>query len=243
MMVPKSSTLSPARLAANRRNALKSTGPKTAAGKRRVALNGRPAGTLCSPELERQLRARGEDPRDFRRLHCDLIALFRPDDGPEKDGVETLARVWWDKARRIRGWVGIGDPRCDDLDARLDALIRALVLKQSSQHRWWKVRLHAVLGYGLQSPDEVRLRIERRLFAFGGRPGKRSYPSEPSREKPGSPVAADLRQTIAEVMGCLGASLSGVGNQDDLNQVMAEVMGVIAGERGRRPSTEIPSQG
>ncbi|HMD96930.1 MAG TPA: hypothetical protein VKM93_06305, partial [Terriglobia bacterium] len=72
-------SLSPARLAANRRNAQKSTGPKTKAGKRRVALNPRRLG-LASPEFERQLLARGEDPRDFRRMHRDLVALFHPRD-------------------------------------------------------------------------------------------------------------------------------------------------------------------
>ncbi|MGO9269831.1 MAG: hypothetical protein ACLQOO_06185 [Terriglobia bacterium] len=49
------SPLSPARLAANGRNAKKSTGPKTKAGKRRVALN---ALRLAPPEIERQLGAR-----------------------------------------------------------------------------------------------------------------------------------------------------------------------------------------
>jgi hypothetical protein len=39
-------------------------------------------------------------------MHRDLIALFRPGDEWEKGGVETLALVWWKKARRIRGWVG-----------------------------------------------------------------------------------------------------------------------------------------
>jgi hypothetical protein len=102
--VPKSSSLSPAKLAANRRNALKSTGPKTAAGKRRVAMNSRRDHELCSPE--RELRTRGENPWDYRRLHLDLI--FRPGDRWEKGGVETLAFVWWKKARRIRGWVGRG---------------------------------------------------------------------------------------------------------------------------------------
>ncbi len=71
--------LSPARLAANRRNAQKSTGPKTKAGKRRVALNARRFG-FSPPEIEQQLRARGEDPRDFRRLHRDVAALFQPHD-------------------------------------------------------------------------------------------------------------------------------------------------------------------
>ncbi len=46
MPLLKSPTLTPARLAANRRNALKSTGPKTAAGKRRSALNAR-SRNLC----------------------------------------------------------------------------------------------------------------------------------------------------------------------------------------------------
>jgi hypothetical protein len=77
---------SPARLAANRRNAQKSTGPRTAAGKRRVALNVQrrdpfaPLRVSSDPgELERQLLARGEDPRDLRRLLRDLIVIFHPE--------------------------------------------------------------------------------------------------------------------------------------------------------------------
>jgi hypothetical protein len=242
MASSKSSNLSAARLAANRRNALRSTGPKSAAGRRRVALNGLPVDTLCSPELERQLRARGEDPRDFRRLHRDLIALFRRGDRLEKDGVETVAFVWWEKARRIRGWVGAGEPRCDDLDARQDELIRMLLLKQSSQHNWWKARLNAVLGYGLRSPEEVRLRIERRLFAFGGRPGKRSYPRKPTRKEAASPSEDALSQVTAEVMSGLGASLTGTGHEDAASQIMAEPMAAVAGDGSPRPPAEMPSQ-
>ena len=62
------------RILANRRNALKSSGPRSAARKRRVALNA--CRGLCSEELERQFRARGEDPREFRRLHRDLIGIL-----------------------------------------------------------------------------------------------------------------------------------------------------------------------
>ncbi|HMD97651.1 MAG TPA: hypothetical protein VKM93_10025, partial [Terriglobia bacterium] len=93
--------LSSARLAANRRNAQKSTGPKTKAGKRRVALNARRLG-LAPPEIERQLQARGEDPRDFRRLHRDVAALFPPQDVTGEAAVRLLAMTWWEKARRIR---------------------------------------------------------------------------------------------------------------------------------------------
>jgi hypothetical protein len=52
------------------------------AGKRRAALNSRK--DSYSEELERQFRARGEDPRDFRRLHRDLVALFQPREAPDK---------------------------------------------------------------------------------------------------------------------------------------------------------------
>src|SRR5271166_948959 len=89
-------SLSPARLAANRRNAQKSTGPKTKAGKRRAALNGRRL-DIAFPEIERQLRARGEDPRDFRGLHRDVAALFQPRDVVGEAAVQLLAMTWWEK--------------------------------------------------------------------------------------------------------------------------------------------------
>ncbi len=107
------------RILANRRNALKSTGPRSAAGKRRVALNARRRG-LCSQELEQQFRAQGEDPREFRRLHRDLIAILHPGDGAAVEAVELMAHTWWEKARRIRNWVAAPT---DDLDARLERLL------------------------------------------------------------------------------------------------------------------------
>ena len=81
---------SPARLAANRRNAQKSTGPKTKAGKRRAALNSRQR-DLVPPAIEQQLKARGESSRDFRRLHRDLVAIFQPHDVAGTAGVGLLA--------------------------------------------------------------------------------------------------------------------------------------------------------
>ncbi|MGO9275004.1 MAG: hypothetical protein ACLQOO_33030 [Terriglobia bacterium] len=86
---PFSSALSAARLAANRRNAQKSTGPKTKAGKRRVALNARSLG-FAPPEIERQLRARGEDARDFRRLHRDVADLFPAQDATGEAAVQLV---------------------------------------------------------------------------------------------------------------------------------------------------------
>ncbi len=169
------------RIAANRRNALKSTGPRTPAGKRRAALNAL-SRDLCPQELERQLRARGEDPREFCRLHRDLIAIFQPRDEAAGRAVEWLARTWWEKARRIRQWVAAGPARSEDLDARLEELLRFLVHVLRQRHEWWRHRLVSVLGQPLGSPTEVRRRIESRLFIFGARPGRRKYPRESRRQ-------------------------------------------------------------
>ncbi len=55
-----------------RRRAQRSTGPKTARGKRRSALNRVQRG-LCPGWVAQELVARGENPEGFRRLHRDLI--------------------------------------------------------------------------------------------------------------------------------------------------------------------------
>lgn len=99
--------LSDHRVAANRRNALKSTGPRTFASKYRSALNLQ-SRSLVPEALERELRARGEDPREFCRLQRDLAAIFHPRDPAVSAAMTMLARAWWQKARRIRRWVGAG---------------------------------------------------------------------------------------------------------------------------------------
>jgi hypothetical protein len=166
---------SPQRIAANRRNALKSTGPRTAAGKRRAALNSMARG-LFPEDLERQLRVRGEDVNEFRRLHRDLIGIFEPRDGTGERVVSQMAITWWEKARRIRQWVAAGPPRCADLDGRLEQLLRLMVAILARRHEWWTHRLTGVLGGPLGSPAQVRQQIEQRLYVFGARKRNRKYP-------------------------------------------------------------------
>ena len=106
MVSRKSSTTSPAKIAANRRNALKSTGPRTAAGKRRAMLNA-VTRDVCPEEFERQLRARGENPWEFCRLHRDLIAIFRPQDRADVLATQSLAPK---RRGRRRGKLASGSP-------------------------------------------------------------------------------------------------------------------------------------
>lgn len=161
---------------------MKSTGPKTSAGKRRAALNALRQG-VCAGEIEQELRARGEDPREFRRLHLDLIAIFQPDDKVASEAVELLAITWWEKGRRIRHGIGPGSPSCDELDAELEALLILTVNTLRRRGIRWGVRLASVLGRPVGSPAAVRDRIERRLFLFGAKPGRRKYP-QPVRARP-----------------------------------------------------------
>jgi hypothetical protein len=189
-------------IAANRRNALNSTGPKTPGGKRRAALN-RLSRNLCSKGLERQLWAHGEDLREFWPLHRDLIAIFQPQGEAAVRAVEWLARTWWEKARRIRHWVAAGPARSEDLDARLDELLRFLVHLLRERHEWWQHRLVSVLELPLGSPADVRRQIESRLFIFGGaKPGRRKYPRRSTRED----VLKELEEVFGRILAGQAAS-------------------------------------
>jgi hypothetical protein len=85
----------PAQIAANRRNALKSTGPRTAAGKTASSRNA----------LRHGLAARGavvlgEDPADLARFRAELVAALAPRDGREEFLADVAAEAAW-RLRRV----------------------------------------------------------------------------------------------------------------------------------------------
>jgi len=91
-----------AALAANRRNAQRSTGPRTSRGKIRSSLNA----------LRHGLRARsailpGEDRRAFRNLHRSFCDHFRPSGPLQQLLVEQMAIAYWKLSRvsRIEAFV------------------------------------------------------------------------------------------------------------------------------------------
>jgi hypothetical protein len=85
-----------AQIAANRRNALKSTGPRTAAGK---AVSSRIG--LRHGLTSRRLVVPGEDPRDFKRFRAELRAALAPRDAREERLAETVVHAAW---RQRRAW-------------------------------------------------------------------------------------------------------------------------------------------
>ena len=100
--------LTPSELESRRANAKKSTGPRTAAGKRRAALNalkyGRYTGTHTIEQCMLQL---GEDPHEFHEFRDSLIASRQPADTVERMLVEDVAMLAWKKRRLTRAQQGL----------------------------------------------------------------------------------------------------------------------------------------
>jgi hypothetical protein len=112
--------VTPAVVVANRRNSRKSTGPRTAAGKRRV---GRNAGKYfvfgqVTPERMRQL---GEKPSDFEKLRHRLWTSIKPRDGFEEILIEEMAVNLWRLARLRRAEIGMLVNQRDDVEIRLES--------------------------------------------------------------------------------------------------------------------------
>jgi len=89
-----------ARIAANRRNAAQSTGPRTLGGKRRVALNAVKHGRDASTDAwtAKTMLKLGEDPEAWRQRRQELLSDWRPRGVAETMLVEDLANLYWEKA-------------------------------------------------------------------------------------------------------------------------------------------------
>ena len=95
MSLRRAATLTEAKLNANRRNAERSTGPRTEAGKRNASLNSLKHGAWAtagcySPEA---MRALGEDPEEYETLLARLRQAQGSADPLWEEQVEDLARL------------------------------------------------------------------------------------------------------------------------------------------------------
>src|SRR5436190_13603903 len=86
--------VSQSQFAANRLNALHSTGPVTAPGKQRSSQNARTHGLFC-----KDLVLPGEDPDQLKSIHRSMLERFRPQDAIELNLVERIVQAHW-KLRR-----------------------------------------------------------------------------------------------------------------------------------------------
>jgi hypothetical protein len=135
--------LSMARLAANRANARKSTGPATPEGKARSSRNAFKHGLLSS-----QLVSRDNDPderlADLRDLVDGLIAEYQPDGPVERLLVERIAACYWRlrRALRFEGQSILAARR--DVDTPLERLGRELTGTQIDPYSIVLPRIEAI---------------------------------------------------------------------------------------------------
>jgi hypothetical protein len=128
---PSTASLAPKRPAserkiqANRRNALRSTGPKTERGKRTVARNAIKHGLLAR-EVVITAGDGKESSEEFHALVGQLWEDYKPVGVVEESLVETIAACWWRKARVLRAENG-------EIRQRLDTLAMDRELRNSDK--------------------------------------------------------------------------------------------------------------
>lgn len=93
-------TVSPAKMEANRRNAQKSTGPKTVSGKGVSKMNALKHGVLARSVVVQGHKFR-ESPREFKRLCQDFYAELAPIGPLEETLVDQIIQATW-RLRRAR---------------------------------------------------------------------------------------------------------------------------------------------
>jgi hypothetical protein len=107
-MLIKRKQLTKAEIEARRRNARKSTGPRTRQGKARSRLNALKHGASTQARsFYASMLDLGEDPEGFRHLLKSLMAARPPADAVEMMLIEDLAVLEWKKARLDRAQAGM----------------------------------------------------------------------------------------------------------------------------------------
>ena len=126
------------RIQANRRNALRSTGPKTARGKRTVSRNAIKHGFLAR-EVVITAGDGEESLQEFHALVEQLWKCYEPVGIIEESLVQTIATTFWRKARVIRAENG-------EIRMRLDTLQGDRALRNSDNGNFDLARSHMDLG-------------------------------------------------------------------------------------------------
>ena len=120
-MATQTDNLTAAQFKARKENARKSTGPRTAEGKRRSSQNARKHGLYSNANSFWDTAiALGEDPREFNRLLRGLVLARQPADTLEMVLVEDIALLIWKKARldRAEAAVQVCNLQKHDLERR-----------------------------------------------------------------------------------------------------------------------------
>jgi hypothetical protein len=174
--------LAPWEIAARRRNAQKSTGPRTREGKRRAALNSI-KWPRWSPPVRAALAKEHVPPPECRQLTRKVIALLAPSDEHTTRLVNYLTHNWWVKAITVGTMQRQIKARLDTsrIDRTLEEDLLALAMALSYWSRKWRYRLEKNLGEPFESLADLRAKIEARLPILKDCQG--TTPSESANER------------------------------------------------------------
>jgi hypothetical protein len=145
--------ISPKKIEANRRNALKSTGPKTANGKSTVSRNAAKHSILAKEVLESEP---AHEAASFRELLAQLTQEYQPANVTEKLLVERIASCWWRLKRVIRAENG---EVSKELVASLGQQVTNSDEFREDLVKWMAMRAEWDLMGRIHSGDPVRDRI------------------------------------------------------------------------------------
>jgi len=136
---PRKRPVSERKIQANRRNALRSTGPKTARGKRTVARNALKHGLLIR-EVVITAGDGEESLEEFYDLVERLCEYYEPVGVVEETLIQRIATCWWRLARVIRAENG-------EIRKRLDTIEVDRVLQNSDQVNLFLAVSNMELGF------------------------------------------------------------------------------------------------
>jgi hypothetical protein len=158
---PRKRPVSERRIQANRRNALRSTGPKTARGKRAVAGNAIKHGFLAREVVI--TTGDGEEAlEEFHALIERLWEYYEPVGVVEESLVQTIATCWWRKARVIRAENG-------EIRRRLDTLAVDRALRNSDKANLDLALMEMDLGvYSAENQADDKVSTRDRWSAMQG---------------------------------------------------------------------------
>ena len=189
---------SAAQIEANRANAQKARGPRTAEGKARARWNALKHG-LCArtPVLP------GEDRESYRVLLDDLAARFQPAEGPERELLERMALELWRMRRSTTAETAalseLADPDEPDPEARLMRLLAADLAGPQIMFRISRYDSQAFRNY-VRARQELQAMQAARAFAATAPPQPAGRPKPAERRADQDPASLPtMLQFSAEI--------------------------------------------
>jgi len=159
MSLRKAPQLTPQLLAAARRNAHRSTGPRSPAAKRNSKLNALKHGAyVCAENQRESMQALGEDPERFEALVEELRGACAGGDALLEKQVEDLAWLYWRRERLERALAGLNRRALQGLEERQQRR------RQEMARVTFEASRHELLEWQVEAPSndrgvELRLKL------------------------------------------------------------------------------------